>query len=205
MGWRIRRMAVSSYANIRQSGVGSPSSSSIRLACSRLHLHDTRPRCVAQGGGDYDRDLLLFTSNPTLLEFMRCTPDGIDMPEFIAVRTHIEGLVDRKEPVPLHSVMNYRQHVLKVPTPQVRGLLTAMAEKARQSALNSTEPFRDGSLMHSFYLAVAAEKGYDAPEKVLCTVHSFGARPAGEGWIIKRFASLHNSNARTFPFETLAN
>ena len=63
--------------------------------------------CVALGSGDYDGDLLMFTSNPTLLEVMHCTPDGIDMPEFIAARKHIEGLVDRREPVPLRSVMHY--------------------------------------------------------------------------------------------------
>ena len=122
--------------------------------------------CVALGGGDYDGDLLMFTSNPTLVEFLHCTPSGIDMPEFITARAHIEGLVDQKQPILLRSVMHYREHVLKVPTPQVRGVLTAMAERAQQAALNSTDPFRDGSLMHAFYLAVAAEKAYDAPKKV---------------------------------------
>ena len=100
----------------------------------------------------------MFTSNPTLLEFMHCTPDGIDMPEFIDARKHIEGLVEQKAPVPLRSVMHYREHVFKGADTTSPGVLTAMAERAQQPALNSTEPLRDGSLMHAFYLAVAAEK-----------------------------------------------
>ncbi|CAL1132630.1 unnamed protein product, partial [Cladocopium goreaui] len=30
--------------------------------------------CVSLGGGDYDGDLLMFTSNPILLRFLDCTP-----------------------------------------------------------------------------------------------------------------------------------
>ena len=37
--------------------------------------------CVSLGGGDYDGDLLMFTSNPILLEFLDCTPSG-DFREF---------------------------------------------------------------------------------------------------------------------------
>ena len=42
--------------------------------------------CVSLGGGDYDGDLLMFTSNPTLLRFLACTYDGLDMPKFNAAR-----------------------------------------------------------------------------------------------------------------------
>ena len=114
--------------------------------------------CVALGGGDYAGDLSMFTSNPTLLEFLQRTPSGIDMPEFIVARTYIG-----KDPILLRSVLHYRETVLEVPPPQVAGVLTTMAEGP---ALNSAHPFRDGSLMHAFYLAVAAVKACHAPRKV---------------------------------------
>jgi len=55
---------------------------------------------------------------------------------------------------------------LTAPTPQIRGLLAAMAEKAQQAAFESFAPRRDGSLIRAVRLAFVAEKAYGAPKKV---------------------------------------
>ncbi|CAL1159527.1 unnamed protein product [Cladocopium goreaui] len=124
--------------------------------------------CVALGGGDYDGDLLMFTSDPALLAFLEFTNGGRKLPEFVAARGEIERHVKSVQfkPLPLTSIMHYRHHCLTTPTPQIRGLLTAMAEKAQQAAFESLAPHRDGSLIRAVRLAVAAEKAYDAPKKV---------------------------------------
>ena len=108
----------------------------------------------------------MFTSNPALLEFLQFT-NGRDLPEFVAAREVIERHVKSVQfkPLPLTSIMHYRHHCLTTPTPQIRGLLTAMAEKAQQAAFESLAPHRDGSLIRAVRLAVAAEKAYDAPKK----------------------------------------
>ena len=62
--------------------------------------------------------------------------------------------------------MQYREHCLHVPTPQIRGLLTALAERAQQQVFDASDPERDAALIHCVRLAVAAEKAYDAPKKV---------------------------------------
>eukprot|EP00435_Cladocopium_sp_Y103_P025857 s1447_g6.t1 len=124
--------------------------------------------CVALGGGDYDGGLLQFTSDRALLAFLNFTHGGRTVPEFVAARKEIEDHVKSVQivPVPLTSIMQYRHHCLTTPTPQIRGLLTAMAEKAQQAAFESLAPRRDGSLIRAVRLAVAAEKAYDAPKKV---------------------------------------
>ncbi|CAL1140711.1 unnamed protein product, partial [Cladocopium goreaui] len=124
--------------------------------------------CVALGGGDYDGDLLMFTSDPALLAFLEFTNGGRKLPEFVAARGEIERHVKSVQfkPLPLTSIMHYRHHCLTTPTPQIRGLLTAMAEKTQQAAFESLAPHRDGSLIRAVRLAVAAEKAYDAPKKV---------------------------------------
>ena len=109
----------------------------------------------------------MFTGNSKLLEFLEFTHDGSTVPEFIAARAFVEDKVKAVQikPKRLRSVMQYRRHVLQTPTPQVRGLLTAMAEKAQQAAFDSLAPQRDGSQIRGVRLAVAAEKAYDAPKK----------------------------------------
>ena len=122
--------------------------------------------CVSLGGGDYDGDLLMFTSNPILLEFLSCTPSGTEVHQFNAARAQVEGLVEKSSPTKLRSIMQYREHCLHVPTPQIRGLLTALAERAQQQVFDASDPERDAALINCVRLAVAAEKAYDAPKKV---------------------------------------
>ena len=114
--------------------------------------------CVSLGGGDYDGDLLMFTSNPILLKFLDCTPSGTEVPEFNAARAHVEGLVEKSSPTRLRSIMQYREHCLHVPPPQIRGLLTALAERAQQQVFDASDPEQDAALIHCVRLAVAAEK-----------------------------------------------
>ncbi|CAL1152903.1 unnamed protein product, partial [Cladocopium goreaui] len=107
-----------------------------------------------------------FTSNPILLKFLDFTPSGTEVPKFNAARAHVEGLVEKSSPTRLRSIMQYREHCLHVPTPQIRGLLTALAERAQQQVFDASDPERDAALIHCVRLAVAAEKAYDAPKKV---------------------------------------
>lgn len=55
---------------------------------------------------------------------------------------------------------------MTAPTPQIRGLLAAMAEKAQQPAFKTFAPRRDGSLIRAVRLAFVAEKAYRVPKKV---------------------------------------
>ena len=110
--------------------------------------------CFTIGGGD-----------PILLKFLDCTPSGMEVSEFNAARVHVEGLVEKSSPTRLRSIMHYRKHCLHVPTPQIRGLLTALAERAQQQVFDASDPGRDAALIHCVPLAVAAEKAYDAPKK----------------------------------------
>lgn len=144
---------------------------------------------VALGGGDYDGDLLMFTSNKHLLKFLRSTPEAL--PEFERERTYIKSLVGEINATPLHSLMDFRYQCLTTPTPRVRGMLTAMTERAQQAAFLSESPGSDGSLQWAFRLAVAAEKAYDAPKKVKSKeIVSLGMKLLSE-------AGLSNSSPRS--------
>ena len=157
LGWPIRRVAVSRDATVRHPGLGSlPSSWFVPDNCCICTTIGSG--CVSLGGGDYDGDLLMFTSNPILLKFLDCTPSGTEVPEFNAARAHVEGLVEKSSPTRLRSIMQYREHCLHVPPPQIRGLLTALAERAQQQVFDASDPERDAALIHCVRLAVAAEK-----------------------------------------------
>ena len=65
--------------------------------------------CVSLGGGDYDGDLLMFTSNPILLRFLDCTPSSSEMPKFNAARAHVEGLVEQPNPSEIIACMFQRR------------------------------------------------------------------------------------------------
>ena len=111
LGWQIRCVAVSRDATVRHPGLGSLPSSQVRLVgpWQLLHLHDHRLRlCFTIEGGDYDRDLLMFTSNPILLRFLIAR----QVARINAARAHVEGLVEQSNPTRLRSVMRFRQHCL---------------------------------------------------------------------------------------------
>ena len=64
-------------------------------------------------GVDSEGDLLMFTCNSKLFEFLELTHDGCAVPEFIAVRAFVEDKV--KAVQHLRSVMQHRRHVLQTP------------------------------------------------------------------------------------------
>ena len=145
----------------------------------------------------------MFTCNPKLLEFLQFTHDGSTVPQFIAARSFVEEKVKAVQIKPKHlrSVMQYRRHVLQTPTPQVRGLLTAMAEKAQQAAFDSLAPQRDGSLIRAVRLAVAAEKAYDAPKKVDArTIISIGHQLMSNARLTISSPSSSESSKKLFKF-----
>ena len=123
------------------------------------------PGDVALGGGDYDGDLLMFSANKHLLNFLKCTQDGDGQPEVQAAREFVEGYTEKTAPTPLESMVGYRDYCMRVRTPSVRGILTAMAEIGEEKVFQSLNPLADGSLIRAVRLAVAAEKAYDAPKK----------------------------------------
>ena len=107
----------------------------------------------------------MFSANKHLLNFLKCAHDGDGQPEVQAAREFVEGYTEKTAPAPLESMVGYRDYCMRVRTPSVRGILTAMAEIGQEKVFKSLNPLADGSLICAVRLAVAAEKAYDAPKK----------------------------------------
>ena len=160
LGWQIRCMAVSRDATVRHPGLGSLPSSQVRLVCpwQLLHLHGQRLRLCFTGGwrlrwGPFDVHI---KSHPPSFSWLHAK--WLGDAQIQCCSRACRGSCRATQP--------FRNHCLHVPAPQIRGLLTAMAERAQQQAFNAPDPELDAALIHCVRLAVAAEKAYDAPKKV---------------------------------------
>lgn len=121
---------------------------------------------TALAGGDSDGDEVFATLNQDLVEFLEHTEAAVRTLDLAAASKPRKELVEEQRkcfslrPDPTGE---YIQHVLSVPTPNVRGQATAMAERCQQALLGNPDRqdlrdlmLRVGSLCHA---------AYDCPKK----------------------------------------
>ena len=121
---------------------------------------------TALAGGDSDGDEVFATLNQDLVEFLEHTEAAVRTLDLAAASKPRKELVEEQRkcfslrPDPTGE---YIQHVLSVPTPNVRGQATAMAERCQQALLDNPDRqdlrdlmLRVGSLCHA---------AYDCPKK----------------------------------------
>ena len=86
---------------------------------------------LALAGGDYDGDVVFFSSDRDLLEFVANTPDGLHRPKLVGLEQAVKEALAQEAPVQDFSYLDFLKHCCKVPTPNVRGRTCANAERAQ--------------------------------------------------------------------------
>ncbi|CAE7366740.1 unnamed protein product, partial [Symbiodinium sp. CCMP2592] len=121
---------------------------------------------VALAGGDYDGDVVFFTADFDLLEFLANTPSGVDNPQLRAVEEAVGAALVQEAPVQEYTPLDFLKYCATVPTLETRGYTCANAERAQLVAWKSRKPLRSGSLQRAVELGHIAHKAYDAPKSI---------------------------------------
>ena len=93
---------------------------------------------TALAGGDYDGDDVSVTFNGALCEFLRATELHVAKLDLARAETEVKGSIVKADPPAWNGpkrAETYLKHMLVVPTPNVRGQVTALAETVQDRFL----------------------------------------------------------------------
>ena len=120
--------------------------------CSRLSAG-----CVALGGGGYDGDLLNWSANKELFQFLEFTRDGCNLPEVAQARALVEDQVVQIPPMALPSCTAYRH----LSTPRRHFLVPKPTTNATGSWDTRSETWREFFLKGTFFFKLCLKKCQD--------------------------------------------
>ena len=96
---------------------------------------------TALAGGDYDGDVVMVSTDAD-------TPDGRAVPKLQAAASFAKENLPKTAPQPCNSLVDYINHCCRAPTPQLRGVTCAWAERAQLSAWKARFPLKKRTPAH---------------------------------------------------------
>ena len=86
---------------------------------------------IALAGGDYDGDVIMICTSPDLLPFLAATRSRCCIRKLQSAAGFAKRQLVRKAPEPCSSLLDYINFCRKVPTPEVRGVTCAAADRVQ--------------------------------------------------------------------------
>ncbi|CAE7908116.1 unnamed protein product, partial [Symbiodinium necroappetens] len=121
---------------------------------------------TALAGGDSDGDDVAVTLNQDLVEFVEHTEAAVaqlDWEQACKPKKELEVEARKLFSTTADRSPTYLQHMLNVPTPNVRGQATALAEKCQQAVMEAPGDMR--LLMCMLQVGFLCHAAYDCPKK----------------------------------------